>query len=235
MLTRFEEFVSASQSISSADALTEIYVAAVEREGFQNAVLARAHNNRLVDIPWTRLPRGYSESYVANGWDKIDPVMQCVHSTRRPFAWDDVCRRSGLTPRQQIFIQECRELGVHSGITIPLHGPGADADLVSLSLRDETSVDRDRLPLVYGLTVQYRLRLGDFLGEAKVLRSNLTSKEVECLRWCRDGKTNWEIGEIMGISEKTVEFHLSNAIRKLGASNRITAVVKGIQCGVISL
>jgi DNA-binding CsgD family transcriptional regulator len=58
---------------------------------------------------------------------------------------------------------------------------------------------------------------------------------VECLRWCKEGKTNWEIGEILSISEKTVEFHLSNTMRKLGASNRITAVVIGIKQGLIAL
>jgi DNA-binding CsgD family transcriptional regulator len=65
--------------------------------------------------------------------------------------------------------------------------------------------------------------------------SLLTRQELECLRWCKEGKTNWEIGEILAISEKTAEFHLSNAMRKLGASNRITAVVMGIKRGMISL
>ena len=63
----------------------------------------------------------------------------------------------------------------------------------------------------------------------------LTSQELECLRWCKEGKTNWEIGEILTISEKTVEFHLSNSMRKLGASNRITAVIVGIKEGLIQL
>jgi DNA-binding CsgD family transcriptional regulator len=63
----------------------------------------------------------------------------------------------------------------------------------------------------------------------------LTSQELECLRWCKEGKTNWEIGEILTISEKTVEFHLSNSMRKLGASNRITAVIMGIKEGFIPL
>lgn len=65
--------------------------------------------------------------------------------------------------------------------------------------------------------------------------SALTQKEIECLRWCKEGKTNWEIGAIQRISEKTVEFHLSNAMRKLGATNRITAVVRGIKIGVLTL
>lgn len=65
--------------------------------------------------------------------------------------------------------------------------------------------------------------------------TRLTRQEKECLRWCKEGKTNWEIGEILLISEKTVEFHLSNVMRKLGATNRITAVILGIKQGVIAL
>lgn len=63
----------------------------------------------------------------------------------------------------------------------------------------------------------------------------LTRKEIECLTWCKEGKTNWEIGEILVISEKTVEFHLRNATRKLGATNRISAVIAGIKIGLIVL
>jgi DNA-binding CsgD family transcriptional regulator len=63
----------------------------------------------------------------------------------------------------------------------------------------------------------------------------LTGQEIECLRWCKEGKTNWEIGAILRISEKTVEFHLGNAMKKLGAGNRITAVVRALKLGLIAL
>jgi DNA-binding CsgD family transcriptional regulator len=64
---------------------------------------------------------------------------------------------------------------------------------------------------------------------------SLTRRELHCLRWCKEGKTNWEIGEILKISEKTTEFHLRNAMRKLGAGNRVTAVVIGLKRGLIAL
>lgn len=73
------------------------------------------------------------------------------------------------------------------------------------------------------------------MHRSATLSTELTAKELECLRWCREGKTNWEIGEIMLVSEKTVEFHLSNIFRKLGVSNRMTAVVMAIQRGLIPL
>jgi DNA-binding CsgD family transcriptional regulator len=61
------------------------------------------------------------------------------------------------------------------------------------------------------------------------------SAETECLRWCKEGKTNWEIAGILRISEKTVEFHLEKAMKKLGAGNRTTAVVRALKLGLITL
>lgn len=68
-----------------------------------------------------------------------------------------------------------------------------------------------------------------------LLPGGLTAQEIACLKWCKEGKTNWEIGAILGISPKTVEFHVGNTMKKLGAGNRITAVIMGIRTGLISL
>lgn len=236
MVTCIEDFIAASLSTGSQTELMNLYLKSVENEGYQNAVFAKARNRRLVSIPWNHFPSGYSYNYVSHGWDKIDPILEHIQAAHRPFHWRDACARMSLKPIQTRFLNECRELGVHSGLTIPLHGPGADVDLISLSLRDEKETDDSRMHVVYALTTQYRLRLGEIAGEVpEETGEPLTPKELECLCWCKEGKTNWEIGEILNLSEKTVEFHLSNTIRKLGASNRITAVVKGLQSGIIAL
>src|SRR3954447_26569322 len=221
MVACLDEFVATSSRAKSEAALASLYLKAIEDEGYQNAVFAKARNQRLTAIPWNHFPVGYSRNYIRAEWDKIDPIVQYVHSARRPCLWSDVCARSSLSDRQRTFLEDCRDIGVHSGLTIPLHGPGSDVDLISLSLRDQRRIAPERLPLLHALTVQYRFRLRELQGEP--------------LKWCKEGKTNWEIGEIISISEKTVEFHLSNTIRKLGVSNRVTAVVKGIQLGIIPI
>src|SRR3954463_12011942 len=235
MISFIEDFISSSCSVASTEALRDLYLDAVESEGYQNAVFARTRDRRLVDIPWMRFPVGYADRYVTGGGEQIEPLVQFVHSTRRPFAWSEACGKTKLSQRQSAFLAECRDMGVHSGITIPLHGPGTDVDLISISLREERDARPDRLAAIYGLTFQYRLRLSELADDKRLPVQDLTAKEIECLKWCKEGKTNWEIGEILSISEKTVEFHLSNTIRKLGVSNRITAVVKGIQTGIISI
>jgi DNA-binding response OmpR family regulator len=57
-------------------------------------------------------------------------------------------------------------------------------------------------------------------------RVGLREREVETLTWAARGKTFGEIGEILGLSKRTVEFHLENARRKLGVATRTQALVK---------
>ena len=66
------------------------------------------------------------------------------------------------------------------------------------------------------------------------LQSALTARERECLKWASLGKTSWEIGRLVDISEHTARFHLRNACRKLSASNRQQAVAKAIQGGILA-
>lgn len=55
---------------------------------------------------------------------------------------------------------------------------------------------------------------------------SLTPREIEVLRWSADGKTSSEVGEIMNISERTVNFHVNNSLEKLGATNKTAGVIK---------
>src|SRR5205823_1477959 len=61
----------------------------------------------------------------------------------------------------------------------------------------------------------------------------LTEREVEVLRWAADGKTASESAEILAISERTVIFHIDNALRKLGAANKTAGVLKAAMLRLI--
>lgn len=63
--------------------------------------------------------------------------------------------------------------------------------------------------------------------------SALTRREGEVLEWLAAGKTAHEIGIILGISKRTVEEHVKNAMFKTGAANSTQAVVEAIRKGAI--
>ncbi|MEW6058505.1 MAG: helix-turn-helix transcriptional regulator, partial [Bdellovibrionota bacterium] len=48
----------------------------------------------------------------------------------------------------------------------------------------------------------------------------LSSRQQEVLKWVIEGKSNWEIGVILRISERTVKFHVHQLMKKLAATNR---------------
>ena len=64
-------------------------------------------------------------------------------------------------------------------------------------------------------------------------RPGLTPRELEVLRWTMDGKTAWEVGAVLGITERTVGFHINNAMLKLQAVNKQQAVLKALRLGLI--
>jgi DNA-binding CsgD family transcriptional regulator len=63
----------------------------------------------------------------------------------------------------------------------------------------------------------------------------LSSREKEVLNWLKQGKSSWEISVILGISERTVNFHVYNIMEKLDATNRPQAVAVATRLGLIEL
>jgi DNA-binding NarL/FixJ family response regulator len=65
------------------------------------------------------------------------------------------------------------------------------------------------------------------------LASELSGREVEVLRFVADGKSNKEIGELLGLSALTVKSHLARIARKLGTGDRAEMVALAMRAGVI--
>ena len=57
----------------------------------------------------------------------------------------------------------------------------------------------------------------------------LTRREIEVLQWVAQGKTNMEIGSILGLSHRTVQKHLEHIYQKLGVETRTTATVRALK------
>lgn len=62
----------------------------------------------------------------------------------------------------------------------------------------------------------------------------LTQRELTCLQWVAIGKTSWETGRILGLAERTINFHIQNACRKLGVHGRQAAITAALRTGLLS-
>jgi DNA-binding NarL/FixJ family response regulator len=64
------------------------------------------------------------------------------------------------------------------------------------------------------------------------VRYALTDREIEALTWVARGKSSADIAILMHVSERTVNFHVNNCIRKLGVATRVQAAIR---CAVLGL
>lgn len=78
---------------------------------------------------------------------------------------------------------------------------------------------------VLGALIEARLRRVPRIDRQPV-RTDLVARELETLTWAARGKTSAEIAEILGLSKRTVDFHIERARGKLGVATRVQAVMK---------
>lgn len=235
MERRLEDFIAAVSAAGSIEAVGAALEAELRAEGFENLVFAETRNGALRDLVWASLPDGYARTYLEEGWGDIDPVLRKAMASTRAFSWESVNRPDAISRAQRRFFSECAEMGVRSGLTIPLHGPGGRVDLLSLSMREKDAPAAPRLRHLHAVSMQAWLRRSELAEPPAVAPPKLSPREIECLKWLREGKSNWEISQILAISEKTAEFHVGNIMKKFQAESRLAAVILALRAGVIPL
>lgn len=63
--------------------------------------------------------------------------------------------------------------------------------------------------------------------------TSLTERELEILKWSAEGKTSADIAAILAMKKRTVDFHIANAVRKMGVCNKIAAVAHAARAGMV--
>jgi DNA-binding NarL/FixJ family response regulator len=86
---------------------------------------------------------------------------------------------------------------------------------------------------ILGAVVENRLRRSELRGGIPS-HIHLTEREKEVLTWVGRGKTSAEIAIILGLSERTVNFHCDQAMKRLDVINRTQAVAKSLAEGLIT-
>lgn len=166
-------------------------------------------------------------------------VAHCA-SYATPISWEQIVplEKEGTSIRQ--FMGEARSCGLNSGVSIPVHTPQGGFSILNLS--SSKPYVRARPDILHAMP--HAQLFAAYLHEnvRKVLeqelgawsRVHLTTRERECLLWAAEGKTAWETSHILHISERTVVFHLQNAMKKLDTVNRQQAVARAVLLGLIT-
>jgi LuxR family transcriptional regulator, quorum-sensing system regulator BjaR1 len=229
------DFVDAVERLGAPDVI-QMFEADIKACGFHAYIMAGlpAPGTSLTDLTVANgWPPEWFEIYTREDFSVMDPVPRHGASTVQPLEWGEARYDKDSNPAAHLVMTRAAEFRLMQGYCIPLHYDEGGA-VISMAT-EELTVDplaKCALQLI-GVYAHNRIRS---LGRPKPeKRDLLTRREREILRWAADGKTSWEVSVVLGISERTVKFHLIQASHKLNAVNRTAAVAKALARGLIKL
>jgi DNA-binding CsgD family transcriptional regulator len=206
-------------------------------EQFSYFVLRPPHDRPRPKILST-YPDEWKLRYSDLEYSYVDRMHTAASSCMFPLRWDEIYTDPHTTKKQRLVFDEAKEFGVKNGLTVPIHGPAGGTACLSLSgnlkarqFEDVWKHYYDHFTLIAAYTHEAILKQLDAGDSYEPIR--LTDRERECLLWTSRGKTTWEIGQILKISENTVLFHVNRSMRKLKVFSKHHAVVKAIMLGLI--
>ncbi|MEP6484917.1 MAG: autoinducer binding domain-containing protein [Rudaea sp.] len=176
---------------------------------------------------WTTYPERWQSHYLGNNYLAIDPVIDATLHSPLPVVWNE-----RLFAGQRGFWEDARAHGVRQGWTVAVHGRHGELGVVSLARSG--SLGSDELAEVEAKLVWLSHTANGVIENmiasrnAPAVMPVLTQREREVLRWTAVGKTSDEIGMILAISARTVNFHITMVLEKLEAVNKTQAVAKAV-------
>ena len=239
MFPAFQTFIDRLERATEPAALSEAMTGFADAFGISRfAYLGFARPRPQAPLVLSTYPEGWARHYLSQRYQEIDPVVARMRSSLMPFIWNGLDPESRRSREQRRLFGEATEYGINCGLTIPIHdGEGRVAAITFASdggpdtLRQTVEAHRHLLHLAgiyFHAHVRRKLETAiDFH------RPHLSPRELACLQWTARGKGSWDIGEILGISRRTVVFHLENAKRKLDAVTLPQAVAAALQHALI--
>lgn len=188
----------------------------------------------------------------------LDARVQVSQLSLPAAAWNALGEMSLPIMRQRIpqadqQISTACAFGIRGGVTLPVQCREIDWGFFTFSsanthaladmehylgeLHVLSSISAARIVALASLTKQ--ANLNEHPKDLNLQRAAgehfLSTREAEVLRWCAIGKTSWEIAEILHISERTVNFHLSKIASRFGVRGRLAACAMAISHRLIAL
>lgn len=240
---RVSDYIERTNAAASPEDVFGLFRDAIGSFGYDNiafaAVTAAAQSvitpGRSDPALVVSCPQPWIDHYVRERYQEVDPCLLLAPNKLKPCSWAETLAHETLSAKQRRMFVEAREAGLNNGISIPVHGPAGECYVVSLASGSPAT----NMPPAIGTMQIFATQL-QLAYTALTRRSgdtappiHLTDRERECLTWTARGKSAWSISKILGVSEHTVQFHLKSIMKKIGASNRVQAVVLAIKGGLI--
>lgn len=227
-------FAAQAPELPTKKALTDGLLTVLETVGASNFAclyLKRDSGNIAIDRAISNLPRGWQELYLQQGYDAADPVFQGVARGGTCGYWDELTRGLVLGRSSREVMDQSKNFQMREGFTkrVALETGGYAVVMAAGSELAHTPSARAAMRMSFDIFANEGVRMmkssldhGRMSGAGAAHKLSRTQLKVLHMR--SDGLTNKQVAIHMGRHEKTVECHVTEILRRLGARNMIDAI-----------
>ena len=228
-----EEFVRQSRAVDDLDELRRLLEQTTREFGLGYFLLSHHVNvlgPRLVQL--SNYPEDWSNVMRRRAHFAIDPVIRACQKTAAPFLWSELERLLKLTSAQREILDGAARAGFGPGFTVPIHIPGECTGSGSFAVRGGRELNSGIIPAVqyvacFAFEAARRLSLvEDKLDRSMPRAPDLTQRQLDCIVLMAQGKSDWDTGKILGISQRTVQEHLDTARKRYSVGSRTQLLVR---------
>jgi len=213
-------------------ALAALFAEAIAPCGYTNSAISAYLPTDKGPVPhlfFANTPESWRRDYLERNMSAIDSIISESRRRIAPFTWTELRAVVPLPDEELPLRALVNEWGLKDGFVVPIHGPGGYLGVASLvSSRELPPPPAERRTWLHMLSflTHERCRVLEGVDPRSPLPEPLSVRERDCLRWVAAGKSDWEIGRILGIAPTTVKFHVDRARNKLGVHSRAQAVAR---------
>jgi LuxR family transcriptional regulator, quorum-sensing system regulator BjaR1 len=186
-------------------------------------------------------PRDFIADFDARGYTQYNPLWRQAEVSPVPFTAVETRNRRISEQEHEVLVHIHDKLDLNDGYIVPVRDDAGNKGAVMFGGNSPKQDPLHQSVLnVLGHCIYGRLNdiMKAFAGLMEIpgaeVAQVLTTRERECLQWVARGKTDFEIGIILGISARTARFHIENSKRKLGVASRVQAVTLAMRSGSIA-
>jgi DNA-binding CsgD family transcriptional regulator len=241
MQTMQSIIVDAAIDMTQASSLAELinyFQKYIEHFGFDSFTYLHTRydiNKQQQDMPFlSTYSQAWQTEYIQEGYVNKDPVIRYGYDALVPFKWHDISRTSDHV------MAAAQDYNCGYGLTVPIHGRYGELALLSTcgpkSTGEVDKLAQEYLPYIHFLAFYlHQQAKGLFDTPTTDIHIHLSPRENDVLAWTAQGKSSWEIGQILGLAERTVNQYIHSCYRKLEVHNKHHCVAKALVMGLISL
>jgi DNA-binding CsgD family transcriptional regulator len=238
--TAFEAVLKAQRSQTGAE-LNKVLGEAFRHIGYSHFVAVEFFGpaaDRQVRIIDGVNDLAWEAHYISNGFARLDPGAAAAATTTEPFFRSDLQARGQVSPAQNRVIEESRSFGIEDSFFAPQHHLDGTIGAVVLTAREPVDKSDRGRTAAHFLAVHYAQLVRRFMPAERPRSSCgdqivLSRRQLECLKWVREGKSSSEIADILGVGRKTVDEYVGGSCLRLGVRTRVQAVARAMTLGML--